>query len=107
MNMKVSAIVLAGGKNLRLGRNKALEIINGKRLIERVVERLAPLAEEVLVITAMKPEELAFLKDVRIMPDIEAGRGPLGGIYTGLAASRMPYSLIVACDMPFLNTTGT
>ena len=102
--MKVSAIVLAGGKNLRLGRNKALEVLNGKRMIERVVERLAPLAEEVLIITAMKPEELSFLKDVRMLPDIEAGRGPLGGIYTGLVASKMPYSVIVACDMPFLNT---
>ncbi len=38
--MGVTSIVLAGGKSLRLGRSKALEVIGGRSLIERVVERL-------------------------------------------------------------------
>lgn len=46
--MEVTSIVLAGGKNLRLGRSKALEVINGRSLIERVMERLAPAASKLL-----------------------------------------------------------
>ncbi len=50
--MKVTSIILAGGKNTRFGRNKALEIIDGKSLIERVVEQLKPLTSQILVVTA-------------------------------------------------------
>ncbi|MFC2038553.1 molybdenum cofactor guanylyltransferase [Chloroflexota bacterium] len=102
--MKVTSIILAGGKNRRLGRNKALEVFEGTTLIERVVKRLSPLSGQTLVITAMKREDLPPLDGVELVPDIKAGLGPLGGIYSGLVASSLPYSIVVACDMPFLNT---
>ena len=39
-----------------------------------------------------------------IISDVYGGKGPLGGIYTGLLTSRSSNSIVVACDMPFLNT---
>jgi len=104
-SIQVSGVIMAGGVSRRLGRNKALECIGGKALIERVIDSLVPLTTEVLVVVA-KPEQAAALHlapSVRVVSDRYPGRGSLGGIFTGLDASAEPWSLVVACDMPFLN----
>lgn len=102
--MKVTSIVLAGGKNLRLGRNKALEKVNGKSLIERVIQRLKPLSNQILVVTSGQPFEFPSADKVKILVDIYSDKGPLSGIYTGLLASKSSPCIVVACDMPFLNS---
>jgi molybdopterin-guanine dinucleotide biosynthesis protein A len=102
--MSVSSIILAGGKNLRMGRNKAFELIGGKPLIERVVERLTPLSERLIIVSSWEQFELPFASGTEIVPDLWPHYGPLGGIYTGLMASPSHYNIVVACDMPFLNT---
>ncbi len=102
--MKVALIVLAGGKNRRFGRNKALATIGGISLIERVVERLKPQTSQVLIVTSREQPDLPVTCEAEILADVYPDKGPLGGIYTGLLASQSPHSLVVACDMPFLNT---
>lgn len=102
--IEATSIVLAGGKNLRLGRSKALETIGGKSLIERVVERLRPLSRQILIVTSQEGLDLPVTDKEEILTDFYPGKGPLGGIYTGLAASRSLCNVVVACDMPFLNT---
>ena len=102
--MGVTAIVLAGGKNLRLGRNKALEVVVGKSLIERVVKRLTQVADQILIVTSPEQTDLPIAGEAEILIDIYPGMGPLGGIYTGLTATRSARNIAVACDMPFLNT---
>jgi molybdopterin-guanine dinucleotide biosynthesis protein A len=104
-SIQVSGVIMAGGASQRLGRNKALERIGGKTLIERVVDSLAPLTTEVLVVVG-RPEQAAALhlpSWVRVVSDRYPGRGSLGGIFSGVGASAEPWSLVVACDMPFLN----
>ncbi len=98
--MKVTSVVLAGGKNRRLGRSKALEIIDGKSLIERVVERLEPLTSQILIVTSPEQSGLSVVGKPEILVDIYPGKGPLGGLYTGLLASRSPRSVVVACVIP-------
>jgi len=102
--MKIAAIVLAGGKNRRLGRNKALETVGGKSNIERVFERLKPLTSQIIIVTSQEQLDLPVACKAEILVDIYPDKGPLGGIYTGLLASRSAHSFVVACDMPFLNT---
>ena len=101
--MKVTSIVLAGGKSLRMGRSKALETISGKSLIECVVERLRPLTNQILIATSQQQLDILVAGVAEILVDIYPDKGPLGGIYTGLLASRSSHSIVVACDMPFLN----
>jgi len=101
--MKATLIILAGGKNLRLGRIKALETIGGKSLIERVIERLRSLTDRILIVTSSEQLEFPVADEVEILVDLYPGKGPLGGIYTGLSASRSSLNIVVACDMPFLN----
>lgn len=102
--MKVTAIILAGGKNLRLGRTKATETIGGKSVIERVIERLRPLASQILIVTSAKRPNFPGAEEIELLSDLYPDYGPLGGIYTGLSAARSSHSIVVACDMPFLNT---
>jgi molybdopterin-guanine dinucleotide biosynthesis protein A len=104
-SIQVSGVIMAGGASQRLGRNKALERIGGKALVERVIDSLVPLTTEVLAVVA-RPEQAAALllpSWVRVVSDRYPGRGSLGGIFSGLEASAEPWSLVVACDMPFLN----
>ena len=103
--METSCIVLAGGKSLRLGYDKVLEIIGNTSLLERVISRVSLLSSEVIIVTANEQTnlELVDYPKLRILCDIYPGKGPIGGIYTGLATSTSFYNLVVASDMPFLN----
>jgi len=101
--MQVTSIILAGGRNLRLGSSKALEIIGGKSLIERVIERVKLVSNQTLIVTSPGQLALPLAGEVKVLVDLYPGKGPLGGIYTGLLASPSSHSVVVACDMPFLN----
>lgn len=82
-----------------MGEDKALKPFLGRPLIQRVIERLAPLADE-LIVTTNRPSDYEFLS-VRLMPDLKPGRGALGGLYTAIASASHPFVAVVACDMPF------
>ena len=105
--METSCIVLAGGKSLRLGYDKVLETVGNTSLLERVIPRVSLLSSEVIIVTANEPTNLDLVDypKLRILSDIYPGKGPIGGIYTGLATSTSFYNLVVASDMPFLNQT--
>jgi molybdopterin-guanine dinucleotide biosynthesis protein A len=94
-------MVLAGGRSRRMGEDKAWVEIGGRPLIERVLDVVATLSDDVMVVGAEGPRyaELA----VRLVADAVPGQGSLIGIYSGLRAARYERSLCVACDMPFLN----
>ena len=92
---------------MRLGRVKALEQLGKRRLIERVVNSLYPISQEIFVVTSQ--EQFTNVNsaglNARLVVDLFPGKAALGGIYTGLKSANTFYSLIVACDMPFLNRT--
>lgn len=103
--MDTSYIALAGGKSLRLGRNKISETINSETLLQRVISCLSLFEGEVIIVKA-REQSLPHLKkysNLKVVADIYPERGPLGGIYTGLASSSSFVNLVVAGDMPFLN----
>ncbi len=97
----MTGVILAGGKNIRMGTNKALLNIGEKRLIDRTVDILKELFKEVIIVTS-NPPEYTYL-DATIVTDIFPERGALGGLYTGLFFARSEYAFVTACDMPFLN----
>jgi molybdopterin-guanine dinucleotide biosynthesis protein A len=82
-----------------MGEDKALKLFLGRPLIQRVVERLRPIADEVLV-TTNNPEKYTFL-GLRLVPDLFPGLGTLGGLYTALASASSSIVAVVGCDMPF------
>ncbi len=100
--------VQAGGASSRMGEDKALKPFLGRPLIQRVVDRLRPIADE-LIVTTNHPEDYSFLLDskvsrlwdLRLVSDLKPGRGALGGLYTAIASAAHPLVAVVACDMPF------
>ncbi|MDO8577595.1 MAG: molybdenum cofactor guanylyltransferase [Dehalococcoidales bacterium] len=101
--MKTTGIILAGGKSTRLGRNKALEPVLGKRLVQYVYDCLKPLADQVFIVTSKDMAALPYPEGAAVLTDIYPDKGPLSGIYTGLASAKHEYNIVVGCDMPFLN----
>lgn len=103
---RISVVIQAGGESRRMGRSKATVPFAGRPLICRLVERLAPVADE-LIITTNEAPNLEFLHEmypdlgIRLVPDAYNERGALPGMYTALAAARNPYVAVVACDMVF------
>jgi molybdenum cofactor guanylyltransferase len=102
----MTSIIVAGGTSSRLGRNKAIQVVQGKSLIQRVVDRIAILSNEVIIATA-RGEAIPCSSKVRIrtVADIYSSKGPLGGIHSGLTASSSPQAIIVGCDTPFLSVS--
>jgi molybdopterin-guanine dinucleotide biosynthesis protein A len=97
--MYLSVVIQAGGQSRRMGQNKALLPFKGQPLIQRVANRLRPVADELLVTTNV-PGLYAFL-DLPMFADLLPGTGSLGGLYTALSVAAHPLVAVVACDMPF------
>ena len=105
--LDISCIVLAGGKGLRLGRDKAQETVGNSNLLQRVVSQLSSFSNDIIIVTARGKSLSQFIgcPRFRIVADAYPGKGSLVGLGSGLAASNSWYNLVVACDMPFLNQT--
>ncbi|MEZ6175895.1 MAG: molybdenum cofactor guanylyltransferase [Candidatus Scalinduaceae bacterium] len=96
----MTAVILAGGKSSRMGRNKAFLKIQGKTFIERQIDLLREIFDKIIV-SANTPSEYTFL-NIPVIKDVYPGKGPLSGIYTGLMNSRSLHTFFLACDMPFV-----
>lgn len=99
----LTVCIQAGGQSSRMGQDKALKPFLGRPLIERVIERVSRIADE-LIVTTNRPEDYAFL-GLRLVSDLRPGRGALGGLYTAIASAKQPVVAVVACDMPFASST--
>jgi molybdopterin-guanine dinucleotide biosynthesis protein A len=101
----MTSIILAGGKSSRLGQNKALQVIDGKSLIQWVVDRLARVSTEIIIVTARgEPIPCSSAVDIKTVADTYPEKGPLVGIYSGLIAASSSQAVVVGCDTPFLST---
>jgi molybdopterin-guanine dinucleotide biosynthesis protein A len=99
-----SCAVLAGGASSRMGRDKSLLLLNGEPLIQRVLNRLSEITDDLLVVTDESDKYEFLRKRVRFAGDIGGmGQGPLAGIAGALVKARYPRVAVVATDMPFIN----
>ena len=102
---RVAGVVLAGGLSRRLGRDKAVEVFDREPLVHRVIGRLSELVDEVVVVAnnSERAGALPLPDGVKTAVDIYPDTGSLGGIFTGVSFVESEWSIVVACDMPFLN----
>jgi len=99
----IAAAILAGGRNLRFdGHMKPLVRFRGRTILERQLEVLKPLFEEILLITNT-PDLFSPYTSLQILTDRLPGYGPLSGIHTALSKASGSQVFVVAGDMPFIN----
>jgi len=92
-----TGVLLAGGKSLRMGQDKARIEINGKPLLSRSLKLLRRHFPSVLI--AGDRPDLATA-DIPAIPDIYPGSA-LGGLYTGLKSAQTNWIFVAPCDMPY------
>lgn len=95
-----TAIILSGGRSSRMQyKNKAFLKMNGKCLIEIILNKVTSF-KEILIVTN-DPLDYKYL-DVKTISDIIPQRGPLSGIHAGLTYAKYRHCFILPCDMPFI-----
>ena len=101
MTERVAAVVLAGGRSSRFGRDKLAEPIGGRPMLEHVIERLRRVTSEIVVVTATgaMPD---IASDVDLVRDDAPFEGPLAGLAVGLRAldPGVERVIVVGGDMP-------
>ena len=99
----VGGIILAGGRSVRMGRNKALLRLqaDGLTIIEQVVAALQTVCASEPIIVTNTPVIYQWL-GLSLVGDNFSNAGPLAGIEAGLTASLYDYNVVVGCDMPYL-----
>ncbi|WP_281944186.1 molybdenum cofactor guanylyltransferase [Paenibacillus tyrfis] len=106
----MTGVILAGGQNRRMGgQSKALLMYEGDTFLDRQLAELGSLCAELLVVT-QEPERYEAVvhtfsgeAPVRIIPDLQPGRGPLAGFQAAMRAASYEELWIVGCDMPWVD----
>ena len=94
-----NAYILAGGKSSRMGTDKGLLLIEGKAMVQYVIEQMQSVFDKVIIVSN-NPEYEKF--GLKVIPDLIKDIGPAGGIYTALKHSDSQLNFIVSCDMPLI-----
>ena len=96
----VSGFVLAGGHSSRMGRDKALLLLQDEPLLARSIRLLGSVADQVRIVGSVSK----FHEFGEVVEDLFPGCGPLGGIHSALATSSTELNLMLAVDMPFVSS---
>jgi len=106
--LKNSAVILAGGFSRRFGQDKGLIVLAGKPLIFHVLDRASEVVDETVVVVSsdIQKETFANLLGQRasVVVDKYETQSPLVGALTGFETARGEYSLLLACDTPFVSS---
>ena len=98
----LTVTILAGGYGSRMGGvDKAALELDGKPLLDRVLEVVSPLAAEIFVVA--NDERFAGDRRFTVLHDSEPHAGVLPALLTALDTASSPLMLLLACDMPFVS----
>jgi molybdenum cofactor guanylyltransferase len=98
---EISCAILAGGKNSRMGRNKAILMYQGESFIEHIADVFSFFQSTIIISNEIDIYNSVKLK---VYKDIFRECGPLGGIHAALSNSEANYVFIISCDLPLVTT---
>lgn len=100
---RTAAIVLAGGRSERFGRDKRFELVGDRSLLDHVLDAVAEVTDVTVLVLAPDETPAGIPSRVRLAHDRDAYAGPLAGLAAGLeAAHDADLALVVGADMPSL-----
>jgi molybdopterin-guanine dinucleotide biosynthesis protein A len=99
----ITGVILAGGRSSRMGGiDKGLQDLNGRPLVQWVLDRLAPQVDTVLINANQNFARYGGF-GCAVLPDsIPNFAGPLAGLHAALTAATTPLVVTAPCDSPFL-----
>jgi molybdopterin-guanine dinucleotide biosynthesis protein A len=97
---QVTGFVLAGGRSTRMGADKAFLEWDGGTLLAHAMHILSSITPDVRILGARQK----FGKYGQVVQDEYANHGPLAGIHAALRAAASELNLILAVDMPLVET---
>lgn len=98
----VTVQIMAGGRSLRMGYDKAQLKLGGVSLLERAVMQWEGWGSELMVSVGGEERAIIAPPGVKAIFDAHPGRGPLEGFYCGAMACKTNLMLLRAVDTPFL-----
>ena len=99
--MHATGIILAGGKSSRMGEDKGLVLLNGKPMVQYIIEVLKEVVSDIIIISNNE----SYTKfGIPVYADIIKDKGPVGGIYTGLYHSKTELNFCISCDVPMISS---
>lgn len=103
-NPDITGVILAGGQARRMGGNdKGLIEVNGRAMIDYVIQALRPQVSELLINANRHVDRYAALGNCQVVHDeIEGFVGPLAGMASAMSHCRTRYLLAVPCDSPLI-----
>ncbi len=99
MNSDFEGFVLIGGKSSRMGEDKFALRLNAKTFLEIAAETLQNFGKVSVVVS----ESFATANGLNVVKDIYKNRGALSGIHAALIHSKSKFTIISACDYPFVS----
>jgi molybdopterin-guanine dinucleotide biosynthesis protein A len=100
-----SLLIMAGGRATRLGGiRKTLVQVGGRPIIERIVEALAPLADDCLAL--VHDADLPSIERLAVVVDPRPYAGPMPALRHGLRSASGDVCMLVAGDMPFVSSAA-
>jgi len=99
--MRCSAVLLAGGKSSRMGREKAFLEIDGQPLWRRQMEKLRQLSPEQIMLSGPPRNEWS---DCEVIPDEVENAGPLAGVAAALEKCTTSHLVVLAVDLPMMTS---
>ena len=79
----ILAVVLAGGKSKRFGRDKSQVKLGDKMLIDYILNEIKDIYKDILIVTN-EPIKFLDLDNISLTSDIQKGLGPLGGVFSAM-----------------------
>jgi len=100
--LRAAAVVLAAGKSSRMGRNKLLLEVGGRRILDRVLDALrASVVDEIVVVLGHDPQAIRPLVEdqgVKTVLNTEYEKGMTSSFQAGLIATTAEAIFLVLGD---------
>lgn len=100
----ITLAILAGGEGSRMGKPKGLLTVNGRPILEYLLERLSWVGPTMLVTSPGRERPPGAARFTREASDPTPGVGPLRGVLTALENTQTPLVVVTAVDMPLVES---
>ena len=94
----LTGFILVGGKSSRMGTDKARLQLGDCSFTERIAATLSTVTSSVGVVGGSAHNH----PGLKSTPDVFTAWGALGGIHAALANCHTEWTMVVACDLPFV-----